>query len=146
MKKITSLVILSMLTLGIKAQNIQTNATQGADGNWQPVVLTGGSNNANGVEASYRLSTSNGNNVVIIKLVNHNTYAVKARWNDIIITKNGQHLSGNNQDSATIAPKVRVSDDIPNTAQVEVKLSDFHIQAPDFKGFTVSGFDAIATN
>jgi hypothetical protein len=141
MKKIASIFILSLLTFGIQAQ---TNATQGAGGNWQPVtVTTGGANTLNGVEVNYLL----GDNVVIIKLVNHTTSAVKATWNDGILTKNGQSLTGNNTpESVTIAPKIRVSDDDGNTVQVTIRLSDFHTKAADFKNFIVSNFDVIATN
>jgi len=114
--------------------------------NWQPVALTaGGATNANGIEATYELASSGGHDVVIVKLVNHNTYAVKATWKDLIITKNGQNLSGNNtQESVTIAPKIRASDDLGNTVQVTVKLSDFQTNATNFKSFDVSNFDVLS--
>ena len=113
--------------------------------NWQPVALTaGGANNENGIVVTYQLASSNGNDVVIVKLVNHNAYAVKATWKDLIVTKSDQNLSGNNTpESVTIAPKIRASDDLGNTVQVTVKLIDFHTSATNFKSFDVSNFDVI---
>lgn len=139
MKKIASIFLLSVLSLGIKAQS---TPTQGADGNWQPVAIAaGGANTSDGVEVNYLLGTD----VVIVKLVNHSTNPVKVTWKDMIFTKDGQSLSVNDE-SVTIAPKIRVSDDDGNTVRVTLKLSDFHTNAANFKNFSVADFNVTATN
>jgi hypothetical protein len=138
MKKTASIVILSLLVISMKAQSVPAQ-----DGKWKPLILnSSGSNTLNGVEANYAL----GNDVVIIQLVNHTTDPVKVVWKDIVITKNGQSYSENTEELSTIAPKVRAADDVPNTIQVQIKLSDFNTTAGDFKTLTVSDFNVISNN
>jgi hypothetical protein len=135
MKKQLSILLLSFTLFGslLKAQSAEQ---------WQPVIVTsGGTNTVNGVEVNYLF----GNEAVIVKLVNHSTSAVKVSWKDLVVTKSGKSLSGANKDeSVTIAPKIRVSDDDGNTVQVTLKLSDFKTTADDFKSYAVSGFDVIS--
>ncbi len=55
---------------------------------WQPIYLTpGGGNVMEGVEASFRLSTCNNEDIIYVRFVNNNDYDVELKWYDAVFTQ-----------------------------------------------------------
>ncbi len=123
---------------GLKAQTTE---------NWQGLYLGSpdGTNSFNGVEAYYTISTCNNNDVILIRLTNHNAYAVKAGWQDFVMSKDNKKLDRSTaQDSITIQPQTIVAGDCNgNSVQLVIKLTDFGILKEDFKEFIPAKFDFI---
>ena len=120
---------------------------QSAD-NWQSMGMNihDGTNRFSGVEGYCQLTTCNGVETVLLKLVNLNSYAVRAAWKDLILTKDDQRLPGPNttQDSVTIAPSGQVIGDCSGkNAALVIKLNDFSTDAANFKNIIVSDFDFV---
>jgi hypothetical protein len=138
MKKILLYLSFSLFALnGINAQTAEK---------WHGILLsTDGSNTLNGVKAYYQLTTCDNIEYLFIKLINNNTYTVRAGWKDLIVTKENNRLSGNNaQDSLTIAPHAEIAGDCSGSnPQLVIKLSDFETDALEFKTFLLSRFDFI---
>src|ERR1035437_4724363 len=64
---------------------------------WVPISLTfAGQNLQDGVEAFCQLSKCNGEDVVLIKLSNHNTDAITVEWADAVFTKELKWVSKKN--------------------------------------------------
>src|ERR1017187_9742416 len=107
--------------------------------NWQGLYLGSpdGTNSFNGVEAYYTISTCNNNDVILIRLTNHNAYAVKAGWQDFVMSKDNKKLDrATVQDSVTIQPQSVVAGECAgNSVQLVIKLTDFGILKEDFKEF-----------
>ncbi len=66
---------------------------------WSPIGLTAsGKNIQNGVEAFYQISKCDHKDVILIKLVNQNEFAVNVEWNDAIFTKEQQWIRNEKAD------------------------------------------------
>lgn len=135
---LTVLILAALLFFSPKKCEAQSN------GNWQPLWLST-SNNFKGIEGYYQVSTCNGSDVVLIKLVNQNNYAVRAGWKDNAIDKNSKFIPSNAiQDSLTLAPNSEtVGSCAGNTQNLVVKISSFGITAADFHGLWATNFDYI---
>jgi hypothetical protein len=142
MKKQFSILFSAFLLLGglAKAQ---------APDNWHSmgVNIHDGTNRFSGVEGYCELTTCNGVETVLLKLVNLNAYTVKAAWKDMVLTQDDQRLSrinNNTQDSVTIAPGSQVVGDCSsNNSRLVIKLSDFGTDGANFKNFLTGDFDFV---
>ena len=105
-----------------------------SNGNWQPLSFISGTNSINGVEAYSQATTCNGTEMVLLKFINHNYFAVRAGWKDMAVTKDNQHLSANTaQDSVSIGANSEVAGTCAgNMTQLALKLSDFGIDMNKF--------------
>src|ERR1700733_1441095 len=110
--------------------------------NWQPLTLNiNGTNSFDGVESQYVLTSCNNNEFILLELTNHNAYAVKACWKNMVINTEDQKLPYNNtQDSVLIQPNSTVQGQCTgNTDKLVLKLTDFGILKEDFKAFYMNG-------
>jgi hypothetical protein len=136
--KIKNLVLIAACIFSFGASKGQTNA------NWKPLWLST-TNMFKGIEGFYQSATCNGSEVVLIKLVNHNSYSVKTGWKSMIITNDEQKLYGKTaQDSIIVGSNAEVAGDcsVGNSSLV-IKLSDLGAHANNFKAFFASDFDLV---
>lgn len=112
--------------------------------NWQTAAIgMDGTNGYNGVEVYYALSTCNANEVVSLKLINHNNYDVKAQWINVVVSNDGkEHYGSSKLVSYKLAANAEVIGDCKDkTATLTFKLSDYGIKASDLRIFVGSNFD-----
>ena len=140
MKKKSSILFLAFILFGgfLSAQTTE---------DWQSMGINihDGTNRFSGVEGYCMLTTCNGVETVLIKLVNLNPYPVRACWKDMVLTKDDQRLPENNrQDSVTIAPNGQVAGNCAgNNPQLILKLSDFGTDGENFQNIITADFDFI---
>lgn len=118
------------------------NAQSGAE--WQPIYLqVTGHNTMDGVEALFQLNSCNGEDIISIKYINHNDYAVKLEWFDAVFT---QELKWINKEQAgdkktiQLAAKEEAIGKCSNNlyAELIVKVKDFTADKKDFKRYSAS--------
>lgn len=136
MKRISLLVLAALLYCGAAiSQNQQwTEAFARADG----------ATMVKGVEVLSLQGECNGNDVIFIKMINHNDYEVKFDWNNAMLV-NESWMDNPNQNvksSIVIEPKGEVAGSCAGTfTQLVVKVSDFGITLNEMKYFQVTGHD-----
>lgn len=140
--KIKSLIFLFALMLFASATKAQNNVE------WQPVLISmDGTNGFQGVDAYYSVSNCVSGDVVFLKLVNNNTYSVKAEWINAIQTKDGKELFGSQVlNKISIAPKSEVKGDCQaqgNTLTLKVNLADYGTKTSNFSTIVGSNFNVI---
>jgi len=118
------------------------NAQSGAD--WQPIYLqVTGHNTMDGVEALFQLSSCNGEDIISIKYINHNDYAVKLEWFDAVFTRELKWINKEQAaDKKTIqlAAKEEAMGTCSNNlyAELIVKVKDFTADKKDFNRYSAS--------
>lgn len=140
--KTQTLTFISAMMLFFGVINGQTTSNN----EWHPVLISmDGTNGYLGVEASYSLSKCNSNDVVLLKLVNTNNYAVKAQWVNVVVTKDGKELYGNNKLVSVKLPasSEKAGDCDSKIVELTIKLSDFGVQTNNFDTFVGSNFNTI---
>ena len=123
---------------------------QSAD-KWQSIGMNihDGTNHFSGVEGYCQLTSCNGVEIVLIKLINLNTYSVRASWRDLVLTNDDQRIPSEVnvvQDSVTIAPGGQVVGDCLIQSPLIIKLVDYGTDAANFKNIIVSDFDFVIKN
>jgi len=114
--------------------------------NWQPAAISiDGTNGFKGVDVYYHLTTCNSNDVVLLKLINHNTYDVNAQWKPVLVGNNDKELFGKSQ---LVSIKILANSEVVGECKgkekvLSVKLSDYGLNANDFRIFAGSAFDVI---
>ena len=146
MVKKVLLLVFSLLSFHLKSFS-QTNPASGGAG-WNPIGLTvSGHNTINGVDASYQLNTCNGEDVVFVKLVNHNTYAVTVEWYPAVFTQDQQWIKKENltdKISVALAPNIELAGDCSGTKSgMLIRLSDFSVQPLNFFRYGATNFSVI---
>lgn len=122
------------------AQN--TLAEQG----WQPIGFNvAGHNIMNGVEAFYQVSNCNGENVVFVKFINHNDYAVTLEWFDAVFTQELKWFSKENttaKKNISLDAKQEKTGDCTseNVVALKIKLKDFISDVTNFKRYGAKEF------
>lgn len=138
--KLRSLLFLALFTFAFtfsKAQ--QVNAS------WTPVLISvDGTNAYNGVEMDFQLTKCGADDVVLLKLKNTNSFAVKAHWITVIKTTDGKELYGNSKLTTLNLP---ANDQLTGNCktkpyELKINLSDFGINAAQFETIVGSNFDA----
>lgn len=113
---------------------------------WHPIGLTvSGKNIQNGVEAFYRVSKSKNKDIILIKFVNLNNYAVNLEWNDAVYTKEQQWKRNEKADvrkCLTLNNNEIVSGNISDNSPKEliVKVDDFITNINDFNLYKLDAF------
>ncbi len=116
------------------------------DTGWKPIGLTiNGRNMQQGVEAFYQLTKCNNENVVFIKLVNHNSYKVISEWNDAVFSKQLTWHSNKKEDkrkSVVIDGNSMVLGDCSGKSLKElmVRVGDFIDNIDNFTLFKAESF------
>jgi hypothetical protein len=130
-----------LLLLGAFICTFGTSKAQ-TSGTWNPLWLSS-TNMFKGVEGFYQLTTCNGKQMVLLKFVNHNNYAIKAGWKGTVITIDGQqHIEKATTDSLTVSANSQLAGDCSsNTALLVVNLKDFNFDLATFKAFKATDFD-----
>ena len=111
---------------------------------WQPIYLTpGGGNTIDGVEASFQVNTCNGEDVIYIKFLNHNEYAVKLEWFDAVFTQELKWINNEQPDEKKslqlIANKEIVGKCSNNLyPELVIKVKKFVAEKKDVKRYLVS--------
>lgn len=106
--------------------------------NWRPLWLST-TGYFKGVEGFYQLSGCNGSDVVFIKLINHNSYEIKASWQDLVNNNSNNHPS-----SLKIGANLESKGDCTgNNKQLVIKLKDFSISSANFQSLYLKNFDVI---
>jgi hypothetical protein len=130
--------ILSLLILfSVSSVFAQSNSE------WRPIGLTvSGKNVQNGVEAFYLLTKCNNENLVFIKLINHNAFAVTVNWYDAIFTKNTKWCRNQKADirkSITIGANEVLNGDCSGNIHGELVVNalDFIKEIDDFLLFGI---------
>ena len=117
---------------------------------WQPVFLqASGANKLNGVEASFQVATCNGEDVVFVKFINHNTYTVKLEWFDAVFTQELKWInkeSSSDKKSVTLAANEETKGVCSTSGNPDliVKMKNFITNKKDFKRYSTSQLLVIA--
>jgi hypothetical protein len=113
---------------------------------WKPIGLTlDGRNILNGVEVFYQLNICNNEDVINIKLINHNSYAVNVEWNDAVFTNKLKWVKNQNGEIKKHllidSNKIIIGDcTSSNNQELVIKISDFIDKIEDFKLFKTINF------
>jgi hypothetical protein len=112
---------------------------------WLPVLISSdGTNGYEGVVATYTLTNCNARQILLLKLVNTNNYAIKAKWRNLIQTSDGRDLFGTGDPLLmTLTPNSETKGACENNFQLTINLNDFGIKEIDFKTFIASDFEVI---
>lgn len=119
---------------------------------WEPMYLqVSGSNNMDGVEASFQASSCNNENVVYLKFVNKNDYAVKLEWFDAVFTQELKWVNKEgeaNKRTLVLPAKGQMTGSCVKTPAPEliVKLNDFVSDRKNFKRYVSSQLTITATH
>lgn len=132
---------LILLLVLIISSNIRVDAQTNK---WQPIyLLVTGANTMEGVEASFQLNTCNGEDVIQVKFINHNEYAVKLEWFDGVFSQElkwvNKELAGDKK-SITLAAKAEAQGTCLNNSNPEliIKIKDFVASKKDVKRYSSS--------
>lgn len=138
--KIKNLLIVAAFFLIAGFLKSQTTA------NWQFAAIgMDGTNGYNNVEVYYSVSTCNKNEVISLKLINHNNYDVKAQWINVVVGNDDkEHYGKSKLVSYKLAANETVIGDCKDkTSTLTFKLSDYGLKASDVRIFVGSNFDVI---
>jgi hypothetical protein len=113
--------------------------------NWNPIGLNvAGYNMMNGVEASYQLNTCSGEDVVFVKLVNHNAFTVTVEWYPAVFTQDHQWIKKEtlaDKKSVTLNPNDQLEGDCSGTKpEMIILLADFSTPAINFFRYGAMNF------
>jgi hypothetical protein len=149
MKKIYSVILLCALIF-----SFHNKALAQASSDWAFIGLTvSGINISEGVEAFYQASTCNGKDVIYLKFINHNKYAVKLEWADAVFTQDLKWFYRDNtadKKSITIPANSEVKGECTNSsavtsgkannfhAELSVEMKDFIADKANFKRYSAS--------
>lgn len=122
----------------------QTNSAIGGTG-WDPIGFSViGHNTMNGVEAYYQLNKCTEEDVVFVKLINHNKYAVTVEWYPAVFTKELKWIRKENLSdkiSVVVNPDVELRGDCTDTNKMMmIHLKDFSVDAINFNRYGTSNF------
>ena len=126
---------------------IQPALAQSAAPNWQPVFLNAaGSQSLYGVRVFYALEQCDGQDALILKFVNTNTYTVKAEWEHLMYRTSGEAVSGSDRKSLTINANGEVQGDCAYNATLKIILSEHGLKATGFSQYTAAYFTVSPVN
>ena len=115
---------------------------------WMPIGLdVVGHNTMNGVDAFYQQGICNGEDVVFVKLSNHNSYAVTVEWYPSVFTQDHQWIKKEkltDKISVAVAPNVELEGDCSGTKPgMIILLSDFSVQPSNFFRYGAINFSVV---
>lgn len=134
----------SFFLFSISIQNIFSS-----NPDWQTIYLTpGGGNMMDGVEAYFQLESCNGEDVVLVKFINHNDYTVQLEWYDAVFTSSLKwinHDDERNKKILLIAPKNEVRGECTNNnPELVIRLKGFVVSKEDFKRYSTFQLNVLA--
>ena len=114
-------------------------------------LLVTGSNNMDGVEASFQPASCNNENIVYLKFNNHNEYPVKLEWFDAVFTQELKWINKDgeeNKRTLVVPAKTEVVGSCVNNSKPElvVVLNDFIADKKNFKRYVSSHLIITATH
>lgn len=111
--------------------------------NWQPVLISmDGTNGYKGVEMYYSVEKCNSNDVILLKLVNTNTFALKAHWISVLVTNSDKELYGKTElVTIQLEANKEYIGSCKKTDKLMIKLNDYGIKGSDLKTMVGSNFD-----
>lgn len=111
--------------------------------NWQPVLISmDGTNGYKGVELYYSVETCNATDVIKLKLVNTNSFALKAHWITVLVTNGDKELYGKTElVTVQLDANKEYIGTCKKTDKLTIKLADYGIKATDLKTMVGSNFD-----
>lgn len=135
--KTRTLIFFASLLLFFSISNAQTNQ------NWQPVLISmDGTNGYKGVEMYYAIEKCNADDVLHLKIVNTNNFALKAHWINVIVDNSEKEHYGKTE---LITVKIDANKELIGTCKKSdpllLKLNDFGVKSIDFKTLVGSNFD-----
>jgi hypothetical protein len=130
-KYLFSLITISAITVAAFSQERWENGNIRADGRTA----------VDGVEVFYLKTQCQGNDVLFLKLVNHNSYPVKAEWIDSILENDSKWSYSSNEKSknVTIAASSEVKGSCSGSRELIVHLKDLSSNPNLFQYFSASG-------
>lgn len=146
MKKIVYLIIPFVLIFSVSHKA----DAQAIVADWTILKLdVAGRTNVGGVEAFAQVRKCKEDDVVYLKIINHNEHKVNVKWFDAVLTPQQIWIKKDNaseQKSITLEPNIEAKGDCAavNYTECVIKLKDF-IDKPDyFKEYAVYHFEVIA--
>lgn len=136
--KYRSFLLSALFVFFIAFSKAQTNSA------WTPVLISmDGTNSYNGIELNYQLTKCGNDDVLLLKLTNTNSFAVKAHWINVIKTKDGKELYGNSKlSTVTLGANAENSGNCKGKpTELKINLTDFGVKASDFETIVGSSFD-----
>lgn len=108
-----------------------------------------GRTNVGGVEAYAQVKKCKDEDVVYLKIINHNEHTVTVKWFDAVLTNQQIWVKKDNstdQKSVTIEPNKEIKGDClsDNYTQCIVKLKDFVDKPENYREYAVYHFEVIA--
>ena len=108
-----------------------------------------GRTNVGGVEAYAQVKKCKEEDVVYLKIINHNEHTVTVKWFDAVLTNQQIWVKKDNsadQKSVTIEPNKEIKGDClsENYTPCIVKLKDFIDKPDNYREYAVYHFDVIA--
>ena len=112
---------------------------------WKPVGLTmSGGNSAFGVSVYYQISDYDGQDVVLMRLVNHNLYSVKVEWNPAVFTNDHVWIKREeavNRRSISMEANSEIAADCSGKApELVFRLKEFPVEAINIVRYGITGF------
>lgn len=117
---------------------------------WKVLLLdVAGRTNVGGVEVYAQVNKCKEDDVVYLKIINHNEHTVTVKWFDAVLTPQQIWIKKDNateQKSLTIEPNKEVKGDCgsANYTECVIKLKDFIDKPNNFKEYAVYHFEVIA--
>jgi hypothetical protein len=112
---------------------------------WTGIHLTvAGYNTVDGVEASFQLGKCNGEEVVFLKLINHNDYPVTVTWNDAIFTQELKWVQKEKIEEKSFV--LNANEEVigncgsGSASELRIPLKDFIKNKKDFKRYGAANF------
>lgn len=110
--------------------------------NWQGVFLTvSGHHEKDGVEAYFALSQCDGEDVIILKLVNKNNVDVTVSWQPAIFTQSKQWINTTKTKTLTIGAGQTLTGDCQTNNALKINLQAWGISAESFYRYAMNYFD-----
>ena len=135
--KIKSIIFLAVMVLFIGALKSQSNSP------WTPVLVSmDGTNTYKGVEMYYSLSKCGNKDVVLVKLINTNSNAVKAQWITAVVSNDNKEHYGKTQ---LVSVNLKANSESVGAcnskpSELVIKLADFGVTSEQFQTIVGSSF------
>jgi hypothetical protein len=120
-----------------------------SDSDWQPVKLdVAGHSIVKDVEAVFQKKICNNEEMICVKFINHNKYAVTIKWYDAILTKGNSWVKKENstaKKTLDIEAQKEISGDCSPDGSLEciIKLKDFIDNTVDYQLYAIYRFEVL---
>lgn len=109
---------------------------------WFPVMISiHGTVDHEGVEAKAMITKCNGEDVMLLELINTNAYSVKCQWLHAPIDKNGKQHYKDDLQTLLLNAKETKKGKCGEAKQLIIKLSDYAVKVEDLQDYYGSNFN-----